>query len=66
MKRLKLFLIDAFANYIFFVPINTLIIWQGSRNPEAIWAYILGAIITTFLGGGVYGIFLNKLRDRFS
>lgn len=70
-KNARKFLMDASANYIFFIPIfiflNTVTFFFGLAywGLETIAMYAATGILGSFVLGGVYGRFLDSWRKRF-
>jgi hypothetical protein len=71
-KEVRKFVLDASANYLFFVPLyiilNTVTIFFGLPywNLETIVIYALTAIFGSFFLGGVYGRVLDYWRKKLN
>lgn len=69
-RNARKFLMDASANYIFFIPVfiflNTITFFFGLPywDTDTIVMYVLTGIFGSFFLGGVYGRFLDFWRRR--
>lgn len=71
-KHMRKFLLDASANYIFFVPIYvvlnsvTFLFGLPAWDINTAVTYALTAVFGSFLLGGVYGKVLDFWRRKFN
>lgn len=72
IKEVRKFILDASANYLFFVPLyivlNTVTIFFGLPywDLNNIIVYVLTAIFGSFFLGGVYGRILDFWRKKLN
>ena len=70
MHPVRRFVLDALANYIFFVPmfiaLNTTPFFLGLAywNLENVVTYLLTSLFGSFMMGGVFGRFLDVWRKK--